>query len=540
MSRFLQSLIIIIFFCLLITACNIKGFMIPKWEVKLKVPLINESYPLLDLYFSENNENIGVDEDEAGNPNSIYFYTEDDLKVADIGSNELKISPNHTGVGPIPVIISFSESLSLTDGDDDDVSVAIGKISSGELIFRFETLPENVNEIQISVNELFDANDKRVSLEIPKQNHSFEYRYDLRNHELKHLENEEIVEALSFAVKIVHSGTIVNPGGYMRIYHDQPIIFSKVHGYLNNFRVNVDYTEKMIDMAYPLNIENAIDLNDPSLIFSIYNHLGFETVFSGIVTAHNTRNGTMFTIDLEDIDIAKRRIRATTEGDSLLTTLTFTKDDGIGSLINIAPDLIEVRNAFFIVNNPENGFGFANAGRSMGVGYIAKVPFDFKFYPNQRVRPDELESATISKSNRDEIKDSAQNAEINLSMKNYFSVGARVRLYICSSDNDELVFVEENVKEENFQRLVFLYTDENEPISMPRGTHLIPTEETFTFIVSKDDLSMFYDFERIFLGVEIEFEEGESIIHPLEKIEISGNLIADILVDLNKNEGEAE
>jgi hypothetical protein len=45
---------------LLLSACDLKKPIIPQWDVTLKVPLLNEIYPVLDLV---DGENILIDAD---------------------------------------------------------------------------------------------------------------------------------------------------------------------------------------------------------------------------------------------------------------------------------------------------------------------------------------------------------------------------------------------------------------------------------------------------------------------------------------------
>ena len=520
MSRLLHCLVLFLVFCLLLVGCSFRAPEMPTWEGQLNLPLMNEKYPIVDL---ARNDNIRVHENE----NSMEFFTEGEITGAEIAQDELRIASNPIGTGNIPVVESFSDKLSLVNGDETETQISYGLILSGELVFEFITLPEVASEIHVYFHELFDPDGKNLTLRILKQDLVFEngfigliHRHNMEYHTITNPDNEAIVENMHFDATVISSGGVPIPsGGYMKVFYDQPLFFSTIIGHLFNFRINADDFITDIDVDYPINIENALDMNEPELRFTIYSHVGFESTFYATVTSYNNRNNTSYSLNVTSL------VNATTPGDSLLTTLIFTKEDNIHHLLNIAPDEIILSDAYFLLNNPDVGFGFASIGKAMSGSYINVVPFDFTFVADEPIKPANLTEVKISEKNREEIEKRALNAFFSMDLKNYYSVGATVNLFICSSDNQDLVYVKENLILPGFQRLTFLGS------YMPRGSHLVATSDTFTFEILEEEIALFYKNEFIYVGMEITFEEGGTIIHPLESIDVIGNLKLMVMVD---------
>ena len=505
-----KYLIILFALFLFITACEIKAPKAPSWEVTWTLPLINEVYPVIDL---ANSDNIGIEEDAF-----MYFYDDGEIEGSEILSEDLKVSPNTTGSGSMALIPSFSGVMSLVDGDDDDTQISLGIVETGELVFDFTDVPSSISYINVFFHELYDSADNRVSLQIPRQSATFQYRYDMYEHTITDKNGPEaIVEEMNFDVTLF-PGTA--EGGFMRIYYNEAILFSYIEGLLHNFTFDVDDITNTIDVNYPTNIENAMKFNEPRMVFTVYSHIGFDTIFHATATSYNERSGLSETIFVSGF------VNATTKGDSLSTTLVFDKMDEIDRLMNIAPDKVMIYDAYFEVLNFQDGrFGFANIGRAVSGGYITKIPFDFTFIADEAIRPTDLTEVEISEENRDEIRERARRAFINLTLRNFYSVGARVDMFLCSSENENLMFVPENVSTDTFSRLVFT---EN---YMSKGSHLVGIEDTFYLEILQEDMGIFYKHEIIFVGMEITFDDGTTIIHPLEKLDVIGNIKVDIFVD---------
>ena len=514
MRQYLKLFIVCVGLMMIVQSCTIKAPRIPKWEVQMTVPLINKSYPVIDL---ARDENISVNEENA----FMYFHSEGVIEGADISEEDIKISPDVQGTGDIPLVENFTESLALYDeSDEEDAQIFYGEISQGELLFEFTNVPENVSSVQIYFYELYDSNRTNITLTIPRRAPSFLERYNLKDHILWNEAEEAVLDDLTFEVTLYSGGTTIPVGGYMRVFYDQFIYFDYIIGLLNNFKIDADDNIVDVNVDYPHNIENAIDLNEPLLTFSITSYIGFETTFYATVTSYNTRSNISETI------YVTRLVNPAEPNIPLLSIIELTKEDGVDVLINIAPDRIEVTESYFVVNNPDNGFGFAAVGTALEGDYVNTVPFNFTFTAGETVRPAELTEVEILEDNREEIRDRAKKAIIKMTLHNYYSVGAMVNIFFCSDPDESKLYVHENENSDAFSRLVFLGS------FMPRGSHLQATEDDFYFEIEEDDLGIFYKYETIYVGFEFDFEAGETVIHPEETIVVRGNIAITVLVEL--------
>ena len=529
----MQKVLFILFLVLLVTinyvSCSLKPPAWPSWEMKLAVPLINDTYPIINIV---DEENIFINEEEG----FIYFRSDGDIEASEISERLLRISfdPEYE-VPRFPIYVeTFPENLKIDVVLDDDVSISYAEISRGSLQFNFFEIDDNVISLRFDFIEVFKPNGDPLSIFIRKEDTNEPFWYPLDGYTIYSTNQDETLLNLEFNVFVnaterlpiidTNTGQPISQGEFS-VYYDADFIFSAMEGYLpDNFRIEAtDYTSA-INVRYPANIQNAVKIEDPRLIFHINNHLGFDFDFIATVTSSNSITGETYTTEVsEHVNAAMFK---TIPG---YTELIFNDENhkGIGDLINIAPDSLKVYNAYFIISNPENNIGFASAGISFEGTFEAIVPFHFTFIAGEPIRPLDISSSNISENNRKNIERRVRGVDFYITLNNYMSASANMSIFIASSDDSELLYHRENLITENYARLVFLDK------FMHRGTHAVPSSELFEFSIPNEEIELFYKYETIYMGFEVNFEEETSIIHPAEKIQVISHLIVEVLVDFD-------
>jgi len=529
---FMRNLFIVVFVLLLLTACE---FTAPSWITTLRLPLLNEDYPIINLTTTDN-----IDADDY----VMYFYTDGIIENASIGEARLRISPNAEGSGPIPLASEHEEGstrISIVDGEsgegeDYDVRIVYATVLNGFLNFHFSAVTENVATVIVTFAEILDDADEPLVVAIDPHNlpPNNIHAAPLHGYKFTDLERPGIaLEELRFTVEVVlvdgvSWGSINSTQGYMRIYYDSPIFFSNIYGWLESFRVDALDSITDIELDYPINIENAVHLNRPELVFVLNNYVGFETAFEATVTAFNTRGESLIYTTIEVDGMLKQAIEP---GLPTQTTLRFGPEVGVDKLMSIAPDRIEITNAFFVIDQRTGAPGFASVGLAYAGDYRATVPFDFTFRPNQPVMPKELTEVNITGNNREDIERHAQGVVMHFTLRNYYTLGARIILFFSSSDDHYLVYNTESIFTDGFSRLV-LYEDRyGQPLHLYAGNIDIPFERSLSISLGREYLPIFYRHETIYFGMQIIFDEGHAEIDPRERIQVISSIEASILVE---------
>ncbi|MCK9329368.1 MAG: hypothetical protein PHY08_05275 [Candidatus Cloacimonetes bacterium] len=517
----------VVFICLFLvfTGCEFKEPAGPSWEMQFNVPLVNKPYPMSDLI---DGENFDTEND------TMFFYSDGLIEGANVEEGRLKISANNEGSGFFDILnVDFVDSLSIKNEEvTDDAEIVSATVREGFLKFEFRNIETDLENIVIEFLEIKTPEGENLIINIPRNGENYSHEVSLAEHrfiDTSEQDSTKILSDLHFNIAQNSNDSDLLSFGQMKVYFDDNMYFSRIRGLLHDFRVEADDFITDIEVDYPLNVENAIQIIDPKLTFMIYNHIGFDADFYCTVKSINTRTGENATVNLN------RFISAIpVQGDSILTKIVFI--NSIETLMNIAPDKIEMSNAYFQVNNPDNKIGFALEGRAYGGTYRTIVPFNFKFIADKYVQPKELTEIEITEENREQIEKRAKEVSFNVGLKNYFDIGANVKLIFCNDstkvysniDNiynpDESGFGEVNTPE--LTRIMFDgYISE--------GSLTQPTLKDLEFILEKNDINIFHQYEKIYFGIVFDFDASDSVISPEERIEVITSLYAKLFIDLD-------
>jgi hypothetical protein len=311
----------------------------------------------------------------------------------------------------------------------------------------------------------------------------------------------------------------------MNISPSPSLYFEKIFGIMQNFIVIVDPIITKIEMDYPNNIEKAIKLNTLRLLFEINNYLGFDAVFTAEMYSINTKTGEQSSI----IPIREDVRGATRANTPILVALDIPVDDP--RFMNIAPDEIYMDNAQFHIINEAGDLGFAEVGTAFNGNYISMVLFDFYFVEDEPIYPEEVTEVEVSDDNRENIEKYVENVTINLEVQNSYSMGGRIFFYFCSSPLDSLIYQSDNDIRQGFGRVALINSESGGfGYRVLSGEHSSQGIQRYQFQISKRNLPIFYQYNPLYYGFKIHFDEGEAIIRPEETIRVVGYLTLDLQI----------
>ncbi len=504
---------IILILLVLLAGCEIKNPTVPPWDVEFNVPLMNENYYGGDLI---NDDNFSEDSTQT-----LFFYTEGLIEGANIDEDKLKITENSEGSGLVTISQSESgDSLSINNPSAvEDVQIVSGELLSGELKFYFDGIHEELQRVIITFIELREPNGNPVVKVIDEPISGETYILPLENYRIyKDGEDNQILEELHFNLTQISSPSSEDSLGVMKLFYDNPLYFKSIRGLMSDLRISADDFNSEIQVEFPENIEHALELNRPEMKISIWNKIGFDADFYADYYAINNRTGATKTISVMSPIQACQ-----TPGDSLLTTIEL--NDEVKELMSIAPDMFELRNTHFIINNPENRIGFASINIGYSGDYVATVPFDFTLKSGEPVRPASLTEININDDNRDLIRDSAKQILMKLRVMSEFNAGMTAKFFLCNSNDKNIVYQDTPIHSDNLDRLIFHAN------SISPGSPENPSQEDLSFLISEEDLAIFTKYPTIYFGMEFTFDDSNTIVHSFEKVKVISSLKLNIVID---------
>jgi len=414
-----KYLVLILGILLLLSACELKKPVIPQWDVTLKVPLLNEIYPVLDL---ADGENILIDQDSL-----MYLSTTGEMETPPFG--EVEITPNVDVEGiPVPSGVDFDSNLPLLDPGF-NVQLVYGAVSSGEIKIRFYDLDPTITTLRLIFHDITTKNGDAL---VVNYNNSgnwqnvnlFGYHFGVKN------SPTNLTELHITAVSA--SGQPENtPIAAMGIKIDSPISFYEFQGRFNHFMLPLNVTAGSVDIEYPYGLDEAIHLQSAKLVLNLWNELGFDCEFVGDIYAENA-NGETRTLPIKDNNGNNYIIAgSTTEGIPAESILIL--EDNISQLLQIMPTHIEIINTNFIIDS-NSGLGSLRSSDVIRANYDISAPFVFKLFDHM-ITVQEPVKIEISADNRKQIRENALGATIDFKILNKLPIGADARVYFGNSPN---------------------------------------------------------------------------------------------------------
>ncbi|MCD8478921.1 MAG: hypothetical protein LRZ88_00955 [Candidatus Cloacimonetes bacterium] len=141
---------------LLISACEIKEFSLPVWDVDFRIPLINEHYYVSDLVDSVH---IVTDQNDI-----LQIINTGELSTEEIFS--VGMTPD-VDISNVPILMGDNPQVMIPLQDSDNkVQLSYGELRAGQLRYRFSSVSAEVEAMSL-VSDIRDATGDCCNLVIP-------------------------------------------------------------------------------------------------------------------------------------------------------------------------------------------------------------------------------------------------------------------------------------------------------------------------------------------------------------------------------------
>jgi len=484
---------------LLFFQCKFEEPVAPYWNVNFTLPLLAESYTMVDL--AEDVKEINI------RNNIVWVNIEEDFGSEKVG-DKLKINgttksttiPNVQGSG------SISDSVSIPG---DNIILQSAEIKSGRLTVELENQGSSALSVYLELKDL------------QKDGNTFFIEENLDPYELKTIANEKLDNYVFLPP--VYSGknfvrfdaSLSGGNGDVNVSVElSELIFSSVTGTLDDVEVKIDSLESDFDI--PEEFENfAVDEANLQIAFNSTITFPFDVDIT--IEALESRNTLPAPIHIsESIDPSGTDPDTVDIGD-------------IADFLNSQPTKILV-------------YGDASIGRGLGSHSITendsisgKVLFNAPLTVSipslkSKMEPDTI---TIDEDAQDFLRDNLISAEFNAEVENGLPIGTNVSIVFSQSRSDTLIYESGNYD------LKFDLNLKKAPTSNTVPARVTGTEHSILNItLEENELSHFINNDTLYVGFLFEFL-GPNVLtkfRPQDYIEIEAYISA--LVNTKEPEDE--
>jgi len=501
MKYYLAALALLL---VLLSACEIRKPVLPEWDVTLNIPLMNERFFVTDLVDSVN---IMVGENDI-----LTLHGSGEANTPPFGN--VSFNPEVTA-GPYNLLagVPISNTLAIEDPEG-NVQLYYGRIFSGNFSTLFENIHPSVSQLKISIPQV-----------VTPQGNAYQIVYTgatgwedhpLDDCEVGILNSGQQITELQYFITVVSTLPEGTPVGTLTLAMNQTLAFDVFQGHLNNYQLALEETATSITVDYPHDIEEAVELTEASLRILLTNEVGFAAEFHGSFYAVNTRTNEERSIPIVDEAGNWYITPPATAEEPGYAELVFTNN--ISQLLQIMPDRVEIRDAFFLVNSAGGPYGTVRSTDIISCDYQIDAPFKF-ILNDSMIRMKEPIEVDISSQNRNRIRDNALSAFLELKVLNMLPIGATATLYVAVSDTIDIA-----------DSLTYEFS---RSFTVNSNT-LSPDEQTLELSLSKTELDVFTN-PKVYLLWTFSFEssQGEVITitaSPADYIQVKSMMTARIRI----------
>lgn len=496
-----RSILLLFVVLVLLGACEIKEFALPQWDVELRVPLIYQRYYVSDL---ADEVNIIISDDDV-----LTLTATGSMDTPEIGTIPLHPSISQSG---LPIMSGIVQSLDIPFINTGMEAVLFyGRVESGFLRYKFD-ITESSADVLIELSNI--RNDLGESLKIESGAGSGWQNINISGY---HFGDEDHGEELENIVVNASSTSGLPQGSIIATFSieiNQPLHFSEFHGVLNSYEITMNESSTAIEIEYPQNINEAITLQEATLLIDVVNQIGFSCEFEGSFVAEGI-HGTEV-IPIKDDNGNNFIIEAASSTGPSTTHLSI--ENGLNTLLQAMPTKILMENAKFVIST-QSGSGRVNSTNTIQADYRIRAPFTF-ILQDTPITIQESVRVEISDDNQDIFNKRVMEAEMAFDLINKLPLGGNVQVYF--SVNDEID--PDNPSTFDFAKSITLLSYE----ASDGESQIIPLK------LEKEELKIFSNPE-IFLRWRFSFEDtqGETItIHAgeMDYIELRSMVTAKVLI----------
>jgi len=486
---------------LLISACEIKEFSLPVWDVDFRIPLINEHYYVSDLVDSVH---IVTDQNDI-----LQIINTGELSTEEIFS--VGMTPD-VDISNVPILMGDNPQVMIPLQDSDNkVQLSYGELRAGQLRYRFSSVSAEVEAIVISFPDIRDATGDLLQLSYSGSEWE---AADLNGYRIGTEGSGEILD--SIRVTIFAAGA--HPDGSqianISLQMQNRLEFSYFEGHISHMVLEAADPAASLDVAYPYGIDNAITLSEANIVINLINELGFSCEFSGWFEAR--RDDQVVRVQILDESGQNYIIPAAVANGPGIKSIVI--HENISDLMQIMPHHIELVQAKFLIDD-SSGIGFLNVNDEITADYIIEAPFRFGVHEY----PIEMQNAIkidISEDNREYITKNLMDAGLEMQVKNTIPIGGQAFAYLGSTAD---------IDPSNPDTYAFVKS-----AAIPIGSHNAPWVQLPDISLNRNQLLFFADSE-VYLKWVFSFMEsnGEVVITATTSdfIALKGSITAKIRVE---------
>lgn len=293
-------------------------------------------------------------------------------------------------------------------------------------------------------------------------------------------------------------------------------------GYLYNYVRAVEGTFTSIDIEYPDEIEEAIELQEAKLYLEITNEVGFSATFHGMIHAVNSNTGEERWVDILDDSHQPYSVLAADKSGPRITELSFSH--GLSEVMQIMPDRVALVDGYMLINGGSAGTpGFVRETNRYHCVYQVDLPCHFIL--NEHVFTMQTPSQiSISTDMQSQILNRVLAAALTVEAVNHIPVGATAILYVGTSQTIDPA----NPTTYSFLKQVTLHSSQYVgPEVNANGEQIIHLD------LSESELAIFANPKvYVLAAISLEPSIGGVVIHasPSDYIQIKGMLTAKLHV----------
>ncbi len=408
----------------LLSACELRKPVMPKWDIELNLPLLNERYYVSDLVDSVN---------IISGDNDILTFTGSGTAETDEFGN-VAFTPNISLTG-VALFSGGDVSSAFPFADPTGVrQLSYGRVVEGFIAARFQDIHPGVQSIKISLIDIRNPNGS--CFEINYQNNSSWHNHSLVGCRFG-IENSNVfLDEINFIITIVSTLPDQTPVGSMDIVMNNQLSFNFFQGTLQNYDILLNGGSTTFTFDYPLNIQDAIHLSEASLFAVVTNETGFSAELHGVLYAKNTHTGEETMLDLLDEVGAQYIINPATNAGPGISELDFAGD--ISSVLQIMPDSLHLTNAFIRINCGIGGtIGTVRNTDVIRLEYRVDAPLIIELFDTQ-ISVQNPTMVEISEENRRRIRTNARTFDLSLLIKNNIPIGVEASVYIGTQEEIDI------------------------------------------------------------------------------------------------------
>ncbi|MDD4309251.1 MAG: hypothetical protein PHO32_02630 [Candidatus Cloacimonetes bacterium] len=405
----------------LLGACDIKKPTLPKWDIELSVPLINDTLFVSDL---ASGDNITVDEDSI-----LTLVGDGDNNTDQFGNVPFSFQQSINDV-PVPGT-GYEGAIPLVDSQG-RARLVYGVFFSGAFRTRVTNVNPNVEQIKITFPQL--TRTSGTPLKIVYNGDSDWVDTSLAGLKIGNVESQQLLGAMDYIIEVspaLPQGTMAAEFSFST---QPPFSFSLFKGTLQGMRSLLKTQSTGMSIEYPLDIDQAVTLENAKLRITLVNYIGFAAEFRGRFLATNAEGDTV-SIPIEvSPNQYYHTVPASPDGEPGIRVMEFTNN--VRQLLQIMPKRVEIISGVFTVNSG-NTIGTVRSTDHIDTIYRIQAPLTVTLHNHAFVIRSERK-IEISEENRNRIRDNAISAELTMMVQNKLPVGAWAQTYFSQTPDIDI------------------------------------------------------------------------------------------------------